>query len=64
MCKVNETSTYSRKKSEILSDKNLKEVAKAKLSEAEKIIENKWKEINKNGGDKENEAQKGNYCVK
>ena len=64
MFKVNETSKYRREKSEVLSDKKLKEIAEAELSKAEKDIENQWKKINKNGGDKENEAQKGNYCVK
>ena len=64
MFKVNETSKYRREKSEVLSDKKLKEVAEAELAKAEKDIENQWKKINKNGDDKENEAQRGNYCVK
>lgn len=52
MCKVNQTSTYRRKKNEILSDKNLKEVVETKFSVAEKEIENKWREVI-NKGDKD-----------
>lgn len=52
MFKVNETSKYRREKSEVLSDKKLKEVAEAELSKAEKEIENKWREII-NKGDKD-----------
>lgn len=58
MCKVKETPRYRMKKSEILSDKNLKEVVETKFSEMEKEIENKWREINKKeevGAHKNNE---------
>ena len=64
MCKVNETSKYRWEKSEVLSDKKLKEVAESELSKAEKDIENKWKEIKKNEVDKEKEGQEGNFFVK
>ena len=64
MCKVNEKSKYRWEKSEVLSDKKLKEVTESELSKAEKDIENEWKEIKKNEVDKEKEDQEGNFFVK